>query len=162
MFGRFFFLLFFSYPLFSNIVMLDNFEEAKKQAAFYEKPIALLFMGSEWCAPCRNLQQQVLSNPQFAKSAKDFFIFCKVEIGQGNDKTKTLKNEQLISEYFVESFPTIVILDSKGKCIYKESGNKGYQPYEYGEHLKKKYLEKTQVIVKSKRDRPFEALAVVR
>ena len=56
-----------------------NFSEAKTLAANQNKPIILVFQGSDWCAPCIKLDRQIWSSSEFRDYSKDHFIMLKAD-----------------------------------------------------------------------------------
>jgi thioredoxin-related protein len=58
---------------------LTDLEKARELAQRDNKPILLLFTGTQWCGVCIQLEKNVLSRPEFAEFAKDRLILVKVE-----------------------------------------------------------------------------------
>lgn len=82
-----------------------------------EKDDKLVFIDimTDWCLPCKMMDQDVFSNPEIADFMNSNFINYKVDAEK--------KNGPIISlVYEVQSFPTLLFVDSKGKVIVKKVG----------------------------------------
>ncbi len=102
-----------------------NYQAALSQAQETKGRVFLFFTGSDWCGWCVRLDREVLSTPEFRTYAKAKLVLVKLDFPRGAPQTASLKaqNEQLAQKYQVGGFPTVIILDSKGKQI----GRTGYQ-----------------------------------
>ena len=61
-----------------NLDWLDDYDFAKKKAAKENKHILLLFTGSDWCNPCKQLESEILETKIFADYAKKYFVGAHV------------------------------------------------------------------------------------
>ena len=135
---KFLFLLFFaSVCIASAQEWQTDFTTAKQIAAKQDKPIILVFQGSDWCAPCIKLDKEVWSTPEFKSYAKDHFIMLQADFPR--KKANSLapeqqeKNNQLAEKYNQNGyFPFVVILDENGKVL----GETGYQKMQPNEYIK--------------------------
>lgn len=78
-----------------------------------QKPVLMVFSGSDWCAPCIRLYDTVLTNEQFQHYAADHFILLKVDFPQRKkqDQSKRTENEKLADKYNPRGqFPHLVLL----------------------------------------------------
>ncbi len=102
-----------------------NYQAALSHAQETKGRVFLFFTGSDWCGWCVRLDREVLSTPEFRTYAKENLVLVKLDFPRGVPQTASLKaqNEQLAQKYQVGGFPTVIILDSKGKQI----GRTGYQ-----------------------------------
>jgi thiamine biosynthesis lipoprotein len=78
-----------------------------------QKPVLMVFSGSDWCAPCIRLYDTVLTNEQFQHYASDHFILLKVDFPQRKkqDQSKRTENEKLADKYNPRGqFPHLVLL----------------------------------------------------
>lgn len=116
---------------------LDDFEKAKEQAKAEGKPILIDFTGSDWCGWCVRLDNEVFSEREFKRFAKDNLVLFEADFPKRKKISKKTQeqNQKLAEEFGVRGFPTIILVDSNGKKIaqtgYKEGGAE-----KYVEHLK--------------------------
>lgn len=102
--------------------------EAEQVAVDKNKPIVLVFQGSDWCAPCIKLDKEIWSTDTFKDYAKNHFVMLKADFPR---RTKNMllpeqqkKNDKLAATYNSEGFfPLVVVLDKNGKVL----GKTGYQ-----------------------------------
>jgi protein disulfide-isomerase len=116
---------------------VTDFEQAKKLAAEKKLPIIANFSGSDWCGWCIKLDKEVFSQPAFQEYASSNAVLFVADFPRRKEQPAEEKkqNEQLAERYGVEGFPTVLLLDSKGKVI----GQTEYKPggaEKYVEHLK--------------------------
>lgn len=88
-----------------------DFNTALKKAAAQKKPVMVDFY-TDWCGPCKWLDEKTYSDPGVIEQAKNF-ISVKVD---GD------KNRELISAYKIRGYPTIGFLDHTGKETYRVVG----------------------------------------
>ncbi|MDP5139121.1 MAG: thioredoxin family protein, partial [Spirosomaceae bacterium] len=88
----------------------DVLREARKQ----DKTVVLDFW-AEWCAPCKKMDNETFSDFELAKVLNEKFLVYKVNID-------TFDGMEIANRFGVESFPTIITLDSKGKYIDEFKG----------------------------------------
>ena len=109
-----------------------NLEEAVKIATVNQKSILVDFTGSDWCIWCHRLDDEVFSKKEFSDWAKKNLVLVKLDFPKNINQsieTKTY-NRNLARKFQIKGFPTILILDSKGKLIettgYLRGGPKNY------------------------------------
>ncbi len=112
-----------------------NFETAKATAKADNKPIILVFQGSDWCAPCIKLDKEIWSSETFIAYANKNYVMLKADFPKrkanalSEDQQK--QNNQLAEKYNLNGyFPFVVILDANGKKL-GETGYKKIAPQEY-------------------------------
>jgi thioredoxin-related protein len=114
-----------------------DFDLAKKRAKEENKAILIDFTGSDWCGWCIKLNKEVFSTPEFQEYAAKKLIMVELDYPRKKELPAKLKeqNEKLQEEYKIEGFPTVILLNSRGK----EVARTGYQdggPAKYIEHVK--------------------------
>lgn len=104
-----------------------NYKTALEQAAKENKRVLLDFTGSDWCGWCVKLDKETFSQPDFKKFAGENLVLVEVDFPNNKPQSDDVKkqNKELQAQYGVEGFPTLVLLDSKGKEIAR---NGGYLP----------------------------------
>ena len=94
------------------------------------------FTGSDWCAWCIKLKQEVFDQPEFEAAAKDKFVL--VELDYPKDKTRLTEavakqNEALLKRYPIKGYPSILLCDGEGRpfavTAYQEGGPAKYLPH---------------------------------
>ncbi len=109
--------------------------QAEKIAANENKPIILVFQGSDWCAPCIKLDREIWSTDTFKKYSKDHFVMLKADFPRNGknalEPEQQEKNNKLAETYNKEGyFPLVVVLNKDGKVLGK-TGYKHISPEEY-------------------------------
>ncbi len=112
-----------------------NFESAKAKAKAENKPLILVFQGSDWCAPCIKLDKEIWSSDTFKAYADKNYVMMQADFPKrkANALPEDLQkqNNQLAEKYNLNGyFPFVVILDSNGKKV-GEIGYKKITPTEY-------------------------------
>jgi thioredoxin-related protein len=112
-----------------------NFELVKKEATTSNKPILLVFSGSDWCAPCIKLDKSIWQSAEFKDYASSNLILERADFPKKkqNQLVAGIKkqNEGLAERYNKDGiFPLVVVLDSKGEVLGKTS-YKNVSPKEY-------------------------------
>lgn len=116
-----------------------NVETAKLMAKEGNKPIVLVFQGSDWCAPCIKLDREVWSTADFTSYAKDHYIMLQADFPRKKQNALSLEqsaaNNLLAEKYNKRGiFPLVVLLDATGT----ELGSTGYKkmlPKDYIQEL---------------------------
>ena len=122
---------------------LTDFPKAQAQAKAENKMVFLDFTGSDWCPPCKALHKNVLTTKEFLDFAKDNLVLVELDFPRRKKLSPELQkaNRALSEKYNVEAFPTIIVLDSKGKELSKDAGYGGESAKDFVgklEKLKKK------------------------
>ncbi len=97
-----------------------SFDDALREARKQDKTLVLDFW-ADWCAPCLKMDKETFSDPELAKTLNENFVVYKVNID-------TFDGMEIANRFAVESFPTIITLDNRGKFIYEL---KGFFPANY-------------------------------
>jgi thioredoxin-related protein len=114
-------------PLIASDLWSTDYQASIAAAASAKKPILLEFTGSDWCPPCMKQNKDVFEQAGFEAYAKDKLVLVKLDFPRRKEQAPEIKerNQQLLAQYKVESFPTIILLGSDGKELARESGYKG-------------------------------------
>ncbi len=115
---------------------LTNIEKAKEVAKKEGKTVLVEFTGSDWCPPCKALKKNVFNSDEFKAYAKKNLVL--VELDFPRDKSKVTKeqlayNREQAKAFSVRGYPTIILMDAKGKELTKKVG--------YGRTTVTKYIE---------------------
>ena len=86
------------------------------KASQENKYVLVDFNGSDWCGPCIALKEKVLSTPEFEAYAKDKFVLVDIDLPRGDKLSaeKIASNRELVKQYEVEGFPTILVMNGAG------------------------------------------------
>jgi protein disulfide-isomerase len=105
---------------------IENFDEAKAEAKKTGRPILADFTGSDWCVWCKKLKSEVYDTATFKAWAKDHVVLLVVDFPDQKPQTPALaaQNEKLAKTYGVDSYPSVLIMDSAGTKL----GQMGYEP----------------------------------
>ncbi len=116
-----------------------DFEKSKEIAKDKNQNIILVFSGSDWCAPCIKLENNIWKSNEFKDYSKDNFVLLKADFPRKKknklSKDQEAKNSILAEKYNTRGFfPLVVILNSSGKVL-GTTGYKYVSPKEYIEIL---------------------------
>lgn len=116
-----------------------DFSKAIEQANSTQRPILLVFQGSDWCAPCMKLENEIWSTQEFKNYAKDHFVLLKADFPKRKknalSKEQQKHNNQLAEKYNKSGyFPYVALLDQKGTKI-GATGYKKQTPKEFIVHI---------------------------
>lgn len=114
---------------------ITDFSKAKEIATQQHKPIILVFQGSDWCAPCIKLEQEVWQTEVFKDYAAAHFVMLKADFPKRKknalSEKQTEQNKKLAEVYNKNGyFPFVVVLDKNGKTL-GETGYKKLSPQDY-------------------------------
>ncbi|MFN9539050.1 MAG: thioredoxin family protein [Planctomycetota bacterium] len=86
---------------------------AVKQAQAESKDLLLLFTGSDWCPPCKRLEEEVFSKAEFNDAALKNCVLVKFDFPQNKElPPHTVKqNEEWQGRFGVSGFPTVILVD---------------------------------------------------
>ena len=111
----------------------DNEKQALEKAKTDKKMVLMDFTGSDWCGWCMKMDKEVFSTPEFKEYAKDNLVLVELDFPHQKYIAPTTKkqNAELQTQYKVEGFPTMVVLDADGKELktfggYQEGGAKAF------------------------------------
>lgn len=115
----------------------QDFAAASAAANTANKGLLLLFTGSDWCAPCQQLERQVLSKPEFVQAAAAHFVLVKLDFPRDAAQLppeRRRQNEALQERYGIQGYPTVLLLDRSG-VAYAETGYRDGGARDYVAHL---------------------------
>ncbi|NBP68994.1 MAG: thioredoxin family protein, partial [Cytophagia bacterium] len=97
-------------------------EEAQTQARQEQKLILLNFSGSDWCAPCIKMKQEVFESAVFSDLAAQQLILVRADFPRSKknqlSKEQIAHNEKLAERYNPEGkFPYTLLLRADGSII---------------------------------------------
>ncbi|MCZ7649574.1 MAG: thioredoxin family protein [Planctomycetota bacterium] len=104
----------------------EDFAAALEKAEKDKKDVLLDFTGSDWCHWCVQLKGEVFDQEAFKKAAPEHFVLVELDFPRGKEQNEAVKqqNKMLAQTFGIEGFPTVILLDGKGRPYAKT----GYQP----------------------------------
>ena len=116
-----------------------DFVAAKKEAAQGNHDLLLKFTGSDWCIPCKQLQQGVFEKPVFKADAAKWLKLVYVDYPRkkGVQTPPTVaQNKALMKLFSITDYPTVVLADAQGLPYAKLETYLDETPGEYVAKLK--------------------------
>ena len=115
---------------------LHNIEEANTAASETQKPILMIFSGSDWCKPCIQLRENVLNHQDFTAFAEENLVLLELDFPYKRknrlSKEQQKHNETLAEKYNPKGqFPMIVLVNSDGSVITEVDYNNLLSAQEY-------------------------------
>ena len=112
-----------------------TYAEALACAKQNDRPLLLVFSGSDWCAPCIKLDRSIWQSEDFKSYSKNNYILYRADFPRkkNNKLSKEIVDQNsLLADRFNPKgyFPLVVILNPKEKVL----GTTGYKkatPTEY-------------------------------
>lgn len=110
-----------------SVDWLSNFDTAKKIAGQDHKYILLNFSGSDWCAPCIKMKQEVFESESFSSVAAEKLVLLRADFPRAK-KNQLPKEQQKHNEVLAEKynpsgkFPLTLLLDANGKVLREWDG----------------------------------------
>jgi len=108
---------------------------AKEIAQKEQKDILLVFSGSDWCAPCIKLDNQIWQSDAFKVHAEKHLVLVRADFPKRKNnqlpKEQQKKNNTLAEKYNKNGyFPFVVLLNANGEIV-NQLGYKNISPTEY-------------------------------
>ncbi|RIV69982.1 thioredoxin family protein [Flagellimonas aequoris] len=99
-----------------------SFSDAVSKATEENKPIVLVFSGSDWCAPCIRLKKHIFDSDEFKAYALEHYVLYNADFPRKkqNQLPEPLlnANKSLIEKYNPKGyFPLVVVLDKNEKVL---------------------------------------------
>lgn len=106
-------------------------EEAVSLAKAKNLPILVEFTGSDWCPPCKAIAREVFESQKFADFAEDKVVLVKLDFPKKTPVPDSVKayNASQAQKFKLESFPTMVLLNSDGTEVSRTKGYGGAQRF---------------------------------
>ena len=103
---------------------MTDFVSAQRNAQEGNRPMLLLFTGSDWCGWCIKLHKDVLSKPafkRFAVSKKLLLVYLDFPRGPQPEELKA-QNRELARKFNVRGYPTTIVLAPDGRELGRMPG----------------------------------------
>ena len=118
-------------------VWTTDYDAAVKEAKKENKPVMLLFTGSDWCRWCIRLENEVLDESEFERYAEKNLICVEADFPRRKKVTAGVKrqNMELQKKYGIRGFPTVLLLNPDNEKILARTGYRKGGPEKYVKHL---------------------------
>jgi protein disulfide-isomerase len=106
---------------------LCDLDEAMEISEKTGKTILVDFSGSDWCGYCIKLDKEVFSTKLFKDFAKENLILVLIDFPRKSFMIEERRayNDSLAKKYEVSGFPTVLLMDSKEKVIFRTGYQRG-------------------------------------
>ena len=103
---------------------LTDLPKAQEQAGKEKKMVFMDFIGSDWDPWSMKLKRELFDTKEFADYAAKNLVLVEVDFpGRKQLSVEQQKaNEALQNKYRAEGFPTVVLLNSAGKEVWRQTG----------------------------------------
>ncbi|MDL5054344.1 thioredoxin family protein [Oscillatoria laete-virens NRMC-F 0139] len=103
---------------------LTSEKAAFDQASGMDRPVLILFTGSDWCPPCMMMEKEVFNSQEFKQFAADNLVLLVADFPNAKAQSAEQKsaNEELSKKYGIEGFPTMVLVAADGKKLWQHVG----------------------------------------
>jgi thioredoxin-related protein len=103
---------------------LTDYKKAQEEAKTNKKLLLLNFTGSDWCGWCIKLDKDVFSKPEFKEYTSKNLVLLTIDFPRAKQQPANVKlqNQGLASQYQVQGFPTIVVLNGEGRKVWEYPG----------------------------------------
>lgn len=112
----------------------DSYTEAKALSEETDKPLLVLFTGSDWCKYCISLDEMVWQNESFGEYSAENFVLYLADFPRRSENKlpKELQDEHnaLAKTFGVTGFPTVIVVGSDGEVAGTIEGDGGHDDYD--------------------------------
>ncbi len=114
-----------------------NYDEAKKAAKAENKPIVILFTGSDWCPPCRALRKEVFPNAIFKREAqKVILVLADFPKRKQLPAEQRQLNRQLAATFLGgRGLPTMVAVDWHDDSVIRTITGYNFYKHDINPHI---------------------------
>ncbi|MEO0901145.1 MAG: thioredoxin family protein [Bacteroidota bacterium] len=114
----------------------DSFNSALSKANTEDKPIVLVFSGSDWCGPCIRFKKKILDSEEFVGFASNNYVLYNADFPKKKKNSlsqeKLDANKGLAEKYNPKGhFPLVVVLDKNESILGKTGFDKRKSPEKY-------------------------------
>jgi len=114
----------------------SSFDKAVGLANKENKPIILVFSGSDWCAPCIRLEKNIWQSEEFKMYASEHYVLYKADFPRKKKNELPLElsetNATLAQKFNPKGhFPLVVVLNKDQSVLGKTGFNVKASPKKY-------------------------------
>jgi thioredoxin-related protein len=102
----------------------EDYASALTKAKKEHKLLLLNFTGSDWCPWCKKFDAEIFATKKFEDFAAGKLVLVTLDYPREHALSKEVvdQNAALQKKYNVDGFPTIIVLDSDEKVVFKQEG----------------------------------------
>ena len=129
----------------SSLNWEQKYKKAKDLAKAKDKPLLIYFTGSDWCGPCKMLDEDFFESEEFLQIASNEFVFYEADYPRNVDLVSSSQKEDnamLMKKFNVSSYPTIIVLDKKENILGVKKGYSLIRDASYHFDFIKSFLNK--------------------
>lgn len=99
----------------------SDYDKALSLADEKKRFVLTYFSGSDWCAACWKLDENVLSQPDFQAYIDSNFVLLNLDFPSVLPQPESIreKNEKLRKTFEIDAFPSFIILTESGEPVGK-------------------------------------------
>ena len=103
---------------------LTVLDQPLAKARSENKLVLLFFTGSDWCGWCKKFDQEALSTPELRAYAGKNLVLVEIDFPKQTPQNDAVKkaNAAWQERFKVQSFPTLILMDSQGKVLGRQAG----------------------------------------
>ena len=118
---------------------LTDFTEAMDLAKESGRPLYMLFTGSDWCPWCIRLKEELYDHREFVDFANSELVLLKFDSTRNPPLSSERRQEidRYSRQFNISGLPTVVILSSEGKELYRGGYRRNATPADYIREYKK-------------------------
>jgi thioredoxin-related protein len=109
-----------------------SFGEGINKASKTNKP-ALIFIKTDWCKLCKEMEITVFSDEKIQKYMNENFVAIMLNAENKNPiaiiNGKKYSSFEIARKYKISSFPTILFMQSNGRMLHKLVGYQGIEGF---------------------------------
>jgi protein disulfide-isomerase len=114
----------FAIPITAKADWETDYKKAQQTAKEQHKLLLINFTGSDWCGYCIQFDRTILSKQEFKDYANKNLVLLEIDFPRRKEQSDAVRtqNQHLGSEYQIQGFPTVVILNGDGRKVWEYEG----------------------------------------
>lgn len=113
----------------------ESYATAQRIAAEHDEAVLVVFTGSDFCKPCKDLKRKVLDSDEFMAWTEGKVVLLELDYPRETKQSAAIKeqNEALKQRYQITRYPTILLLDHNGDVLGQIAAEKDQTPVSFME-----------------------------
>ena len=114
-------------------IWLEDYEAALERAVSQERPVLMLFTGSDWCVWCEKLAKELFESAAFVQFAQDRLVLVRLDYPRRRRLPPLIerRNRALKERFSVEAFPTVILVEPSSERIQMRHSYVAIDPLDY-------------------------------